>query len=78
MVYTGKLKERLCLVLDCLTIHDFSCKNLDLINLQHYVIREKKLDEKEAIMIFYNIVRIVEALHEVRRMNLMLEMIDQY
>ncbi|GLV37696.1 AMP-activated protein kinase alpha subunit [Carabus blaptoides fortunei] len=64
MVYTGKLKERLCLVLDCLTIHDFSCKNMDLINLQHYVIREKKLDEKEAIMIFYNIVRIVEALHE--------------
>lgn len=63
--FTGQKKTRLCLVLDCLTPHDFSSKNADLINLQHYVIREKKLSEKEAIVIFYDIVRIVENLHKV-------------
>uniref|UniRef100_T1IY19 Serine/threonine-protein kinase 40 n=1 Tax=Strigamia maritima TaxID=126957 RepID=T1IY19_STRMM len=63
IVYTGRLKERLCLVLDCLCMHDFSNRNADLINLQHYVIKEKKLSEKEAIVIFYNIVKIVESLH---------------
>lgn len=62
--FTGQKKTRLCLVLDCLTPHDFSSKNADLINLQHYVIREKKLSEKEAIVIFYDIVRIVENLHK--------------
>lgn len=62
--FTGQKKTRLCLVLDCLTPHDFSSKNADLINLQHYVIREKKLSEKEAIVIFYDIVRIVDNLHK--------------
>jgi len=60
---TGRLRKRLCLVLDCLVPHDFSTKTLDLINLQHYVIREKKLSEKEAIVIFFDIVRVVESLH---------------
>ncbi|XP_033741051.1 serine/threonine-protein kinase 40-like [Pecten maximus] len=62
--YTGQRKQRLCLVLDCLIPHDFSNKNADLINLQHYVIKEKKLTEKEAIVIFYDIVRVVESLHK--------------
>ncbi|XP_061176770.1 uncharacterized protein LOC133185508 [Saccostrea echinata] len=62
--FTGQKITRLCLVLDCLTPHDFSNKNVDLINLQHYVIKEKKLSEKEAIVIFYDIVRIVESLHK--------------
>lgn len=63
--YTGRLKKRLCLVLDCLVPHDFSEKTVDLINLQHYVIKEKKLSEKEAVVIFFDIVRIVESLHKV-------------
>ncbi|KAJ8314742.1 hypothetical protein KUTeg_006892 [Tegillarca granosa] len=62
--YTGQKKHRLCLVLDCLIPHDFSDRNADLVNLQHYVIKEKKLSEKEAIVIFYDIVRVVESLHE--------------
>jgi hypothetical protein len=65
-VYTGKVKQRLCLVLDCLCAHDFSSCNADLLNLQHYVIREKKLSEKESIVIFYDTVRVVDSLHKVQ------------
>lgn len=56
-------RKRLCLVLDCLVHHDFSDENQDLVNLQHYVIKEKKLSEKEAIIVFLDIVRVVESLH---------------
>ncbi|WAR07292.1 STK40-like protein [Mya arenaria] len=62
--FTGRRRKRLCLVLDCLIPHEFSDQNSDLINLQHYVIKEKKLSEKEAIVIFYDIVRVVECLHK--------------
>ena len=31
--------------------------------LQHHVIREKRLSEKETLVIFYNVVKIVERLH---------------
>jgi hypothetical protein len=51
--------------LDCLCAHDFSSRNADLLNLQHYVIREKKLSEKESIVIFYDTVRVVDSLHKV-------------
>ncbi|XP_071955460.1 serine/threonine-protein kinase 40-like [Antedon mediterranea] len=60
----GSYKQRLCLVLDCLVAHDFSTTTPQYINLQHYVIREKKLCERETIVIFYDIVRIVESLHK--------------
>lgn len=60
-----KMKKRICLVLDCLCAHDFSGKTADLINLQHYVIKEKRLSERETIVIFYDVVRVVEALHKV-------------
>ncbi|XP_033124603.1 serine/threonine-protein kinase ppk1-like [Anneissia japonica] len=60
----GSYKQRLCLVLDCLVAHDFSTTTSQYINLQHYVIREKKLCERETIAIFYDIVRIVESLHK--------------
>ena len=61
-----RTRKRLCLVLDCLVHHDFSSDNQDLVNLQHYVIKEKKLSEKEAIVIFLDIVRVVDCLHKVR------------
>lgn len=60
-----KMKKRICLVLDCLCAHDFSDKTADLINLQHYVIKEKRLSERETVVIFYDVVRVVEALHKV-------------
>lgn len=62
--FTGRKRNRLCLVLDCLIPHDFSSRTSDLMNLQHYVIKEKKLSEKEAVIIFADIVRIVESLHK--------------
>ncbi|CAB3987106.1 serine threonine- kinase 40 [Paramuricea clavata] len=60
---TERVRKRVCLILDCLCPHEFSDTTADLINLQHYVIREKKLNEKEAILIFSDIVRVVESLH---------------
>lgn len=62
-----RIRHRLCLVLDCLCAHDFSSETADLINLQHYVIREKRLSERETIIIFHDIVRVVECLHKVRQ-----------
>lgn len=59
----AKRCKRLCLVLDCLTAHDYGSTSHDLINLQHYVIKEKKLPEKEALVIFLDIVRVVNDLH---------------
>lgn len=59
-----KRYKRLCLVLDCLTPHDYSPHTQDLTNLQHYVIKEKKLSEREAFIIFLDIVRVVNDLHE--------------
>ena len=64
-----RIRHRLCLVLDCLCAHDFSAETADLINLQHYVIREKRLSEREAIIIFHDIVRVVECLHKVSCFN---------
>ncbi|MEJ1276019.1 hypothetical protein NN561_006921 [Cricetulus griseus] len=59
-----KMKKRICLVLDCLCAHDFSDKTADLINLQHYVIKEKRHSERETVVIFCDVVRVVEALHQ--------------
>ncbi|KAI1296566.1 Serine/threonine-protein kinase 40 [Halotydeus destructor] len=64
LVYSGKKKKRICLVLDCVFPHDYSNQSQDWINLQHYVIKEKRLSEKEAIRIFYCIIRVVSELHK--------------
>ena len=63
LVYNGKRTRRICLVLDCLSPNDFTSTTADLINLQHHVIREKRLSEKETLVVFYNVVKIVERLH---------------
>ena len=64
LVYNGKRTRRICLVLDCLSPNDFTSTTADLINLQHHVIREKRLSEKETLVVFYNVVGIVQRLHE--------------
>ena len=64
LVYNGKRTRRICLVLDCLSPNDFTSTTADLINLQHHVIREKRLSEKETLVVFYNVVGIVERLHQ--------------
>lgn len=65
LIYTGTVHQRLCLVLDCLAAHDFCERSQELVNLQHYVIIEKKLCELHALIIFLNVVRVVERLHAV-------------
>ena len=63
--YSGHVQRRLVLVLDCVVANEFTDKMSDLMNLQHYVIREKRLAEKEAVIIFMDIVRIIDCLHRV-------------
>jgi len=63
--YTGRVQRRLVLVLDCVVANEFTDKMSDLMNLQHYVIREKRLAEKEAVVIFFDIVHIIDCLHRV-------------
>ncbi|XP_023936185.1 serine/threonine-protein kinase 40 [Bicyclus anynana] len=63
-IYTGRVRQRLFLVLDCVTAHQFSEKGSELINLQQYVTKVKKVPEKEAVLIFYDIVRVVANLHK--------------
>ena len=63
-IYNGRKLRRICLVLDCLTPNDFTNRTQNLVNLQHHVIREKKLSEREALSIFYNVVCVVNNLHE--------------
>lgn len=57
--------KRLCLVLDCLEPHNYCQSTQDYENLQSFVIKEKKLCERKALMVFLDIVKVVKDLHEV-------------
>lgn len=63
MTYTGHIKSRLILVLDCVLPHDFSERSHDYITLQKYVHSRTSLKELEALRIFYDIVKVIESLH---------------
>lgn len=63
--YTGRVKRRIVLAVDCLASHDFEEKSNSYINLQQYVIREKNLSEMKTLLVFYEIIKIVENLHKV-------------
>lgn len=65
MVQTGQKVARLNLVLDCLSPHDFCPNSHYYVNLQQYVIKEKKLTEQESLLIFREIVVVVNNLHQV-------------
>ena len=60
-------RNHFILVLDCLVAHEYDSNGRykDYINLQHYVIRKKRLNEKEALEMFYNILTTVQMLHSV-------------
>lgn len=73
VISSGKKCKRLCLVLDCLSPHNYCQNTLDMENLQHYVIKEKKLCERKALVIFLDIIRVVKDLHEVRHNKLIEE-----
>jgi hypothetical protein len=61
-----KNQSRICLVLDCDSPHDFCPKYTKLVNLQHYVTREKRVPEPITNKIFFSVVQIVERLHKVQ------------
>lgn len=62
-----KDRDRFILVLDCLIAHNYDRGGhyRDYVNLQHYVINKKRLEEKEALELFYNVLLTVRALHKV-------------
>lgn len=64
LVYSGRVRVRICLVLDYVAPNDMlpECK---LTNLQHYVLEKKVLTELEAARIFREILSVVKILHSV-------------
>lgn len=62
-IYTGRLKRRLILVLDCLQAHEFCQRSTAYVNLQKYV-QLHLFSEAEALNVFYEIVKVVEQLHQ--------------
>lgn len=56
--------EKLCLVLDCYLRHEFDNKHY-FTNLQHYIIKQKQLNERESLALLYKIFKIVENIHKV-------------
>lgn len=62
-IYTGRLKRRLILVLDCLQAHEFCQRSAAYVNLQKYV-QLHLFSETEALNVFYEIVKVVEQLHQ--------------
>ena len=67
----GLFKDRnlLILVVDCLHSHEYDVRGRyrDFINLQHFVIQEKRLGEREALDLFFQLLTTVDALHRVMR-----------
>ena len=71
-VYNGVKSKRMCLVMDCVIPHDFTLRGGGPrlndaikynISLQDFVIREKRISERNSLEVFYNIVKVVENLH---------------
>ena len=62
-----KERNRFILVLDCLVSHEYDPAGQfkDFVNLQHYVIGERRLHEKEALELFCAVLTTVESLHKV-------------
>lgn len=62
-----KDRNRYILALDCLVAHEYDPerKYSDYVNLQHYVIKKKRLQEREALELFSNVLMTVQALHKV-------------
>ncbi|KFB52452.1 AGAP008948-PA-like protein [Anopheles sinensis] len=61
-IYTGRIRRRLILVLDCVHAHEFCDRSADFISLQRYI-TVTKYTELEALQLFYEVVKVVEKLH---------------
>jgi serine/threonine-protein kinase 40 len=64
-------RNHFILVLDCLVAHKYDTNGTykDYINLQHYVIKKKKLNECEALEMFHNILMTLQVLHAVSKIR---------
>ena len=60
-----KTCKRLCLALDCYVHHEYDDLSCVYINLQDYLMKVGKLREKEALLIFFDIINTVNKLHKV-------------
>ncbi len=56
--------EKICLVLDCYVRHEYDTSH-HYTNLQHYIINQKFLNEREALTILYKLFKIIDCLHNV-------------
>ena len=65
VTHQGKKYECLILALDYPVPFGHLSHNGNLVNLQQYVIHEKRLDERRAVTIFHNLVKIVNTMHKV-------------
>lgn len=72
---TGKARERVCLVLDCLTPHEFDPDTKDYLVLQKYVMKVGHLVEWESVKIFSMILNIVHSLHELNVVHRLVEIL---
>uniref|UniRef100_A0A182KAC3 Serine/threonine-protein kinase 40 n=1 Tax=Anopheles christyi TaxID=43041 RepID=A0A182KAC3_9DIPT len=61
-IYTGRIRRRLILVLDCVHAHEFCDESSAYISLQRHI-SVARLSEREALELFYEVVKVVEQLH---------------
>uniref|UniRef100_A0A182QIZ1 Serine/threonine-protein kinase 40 n=1 Tax=Anopheles farauti TaxID=69004 RepID=A0A182QIZ1_9DIPT len=61
-IYTGRIRRRLILVLDCVYAHEFSDESSAYISLQRHI-SVARIGERDALELFYEVVKVVEQLH---------------
>uniref|UniRef100_A0A182WG94 Serine/threonine-protein kinase 40 n=1 Tax=Anopheles minimus TaxID=112268 RepID=A0A182WG94_9DIPT len=61
-IYTGRIRRRLILVLDCVHAHEFCDESSAYISLQRHI-SVARLSERDALELFYEVVKVVEQLH---------------
>uniref|UniRef100_A0A182Y0F5 Serine/threonine-protein kinase 40 n=1 Tax=Anopheles stephensi TaxID=30069 RepID=A0A182Y0F5_ANOST len=61
-IYTGRIRRRLILVLDCVHAHEFCDESSAYISLQRHI-SVTRLSERRALGLFYEVVKVVEQLH---------------
>ena len=61
-IYTGRIRRRLILVLDCVHAHEFCDESGAYISLQRHI-SVARLSERDALELFYEVVKVVEQLH---------------
>lgn len=70
--------ERVILALDCYHPHVYSDTSGERVNLQQYVIKQKRLPEKEALKLFHEIVTIISGMHAVSKLQCVQYTISTY